>query len=94
MILLPLSLFNVIFFPTALIFPYPLHSLILFSNRLDKLPPIIHPYLVEVYFIAGLDDLLGLVEVGPDRLLTYASRLLNIPGEHRGYTVHCTLIQY
>ena len=39
MILLPLSLFfNVIFFPTALVFPSPLHNLILFPYILDKLP--------------------------------------------------------
>ena len=38
-ILIPLYFFfHVIFFPTAMIFPSPFHTLIFFSNRLDKLP--------------------------------------------------------
>ena len=31
--------FHVIYFSTALIFPSPLHNLIIFPNRLDKLRP-------------------------------------------------------
>ena len=39
MILLPISLFSMYtFFPTAMIFPSPLHNWIFFPNRLDKIP--------------------------------------------------------
>ena len=39
-ILLPLSpVFNAIFLPTAILFPFPFHNLIFFPNRLDRLPP-------------------------------------------------------
>ena len=54
MILLPLHFFQVIFFPTALIFPSPLHNLIFFPKRLNKLPPrgggrnFIHPWPIDL----------------------------------------------
>ena len=39
MILLPLFICHVIFFPTAMIFPFPLPNLIFFPNRNEKTPP-------------------------------------------------------
>ena len=42
--LLPLSLFvHVIFFPKTMIFPFSLHNLIFFHQRLDKIRRFIHP---------------------------------------------------